>query len=204
MESLGHHWGFLDDSLDPRLALAGTYDSMLVVLSVVIASLASYAVLGLAERISAADKPLAKRSWLAAGAVTMGIGVWAMHFIGMLALRLPVRVHYDVAITLVSVAPAVLASAIMLHVISQARISAGKLILGGTLMGAGIGVMHYTGMAAMRMDAVMRYDPVLFVVSVVVAVVLAITALYTKFAAARRDDSAHRRWWIKLGAALVM
>src|SRR2546422_11333398 len=66
MESLGHHWGFLDDSLDPRLALAGTYDSMLVVLSVVIASLAAYAVLGLAERISAADKPLAKRSWLAA------------------------------------------------------------------------------------------------------------------------------------------
>src|SRR5437899_3630495 len=113
MESLGHHWGFLDDSLDPRLALAGTYDSMLVVLSVVIASLAAYAVLGLAERISAADKPLAKRSWLAARAVTMGIGDLAMHLNGMLALPLPVRVHYHVANTPVSVPPAVVGGPIM-------------------------------------------------------------------------------------------
>src|SRR6266566_6187679 len=72
-------------------------------------------------------------------------------------------------------------------------------------MGAGIGVMHYTGMAAMRMDAVMRYDPVLFVVSVIVAVVLATTALYTKFlASSRTDGSAHHHWWTKLGAAFVM
>jgi len=204
MESLRHHWGFLDSSVDPRLALAGTYDPVLVALSVVIASLAAYAVLGLAGRTSAADKPLAKRSWLAAGALTMGIGVWAMHFIGMLAFRLPVTVNYDVWVTLVSVAPAVLASGIMLHVISQAKISPGKLIFGGTLMGAGIGVMHYTGMAAMRMDAVMRYDPVLFVVSVIVAVVLATTALYTKFLASRRSDSDHRHGWTKLVASLVM
>src|SRR5438552_6020356 len=204
MESLRHHWGFLDGTIDSGLALAATYDPVLVTLSVVIASLAAYAVLGLAERTSAADGPLAKRSWLAAGAVTMGIGVWAMHFIGMLAFRLPVKVNYDVWITLVSVAPAVLASGIMLHVISQARISAGKLIVGGALMGAGIGVMHYTGMAAMRMDAVMRYDPLLFVASVVVAVVLATTALYTKFLASRGQRSVHRRGWTKLGASLVM
>ena len=203
MEALGHHWGFLDGSIDPRLALAGTYDPTLVTLSIVIASLAAYAVLGLAERISAADTPLAKRSWLAAGAVTMGIGVWAMHFIGMLALRLPVTVNYDVWITLVSVAPAVLASGIMLSVISQAGISPLRLILGGALMGAGIGAMHYTGMAAMRMDAEMRYDPVLFLVSVVVAIVLAITALYTKFLVNRKSGRAHRHW-MKAGAALVM
>src|SRR3989449_5339010 len=204
MESLRHHWGFLDGTIDSGLALAATYDPVLVTLSVVIASLAAYAVLGLAERTSAADRPLAKRSWLAAGAVTMGIGVWAMHFIGMLAFRLPVKVNYDVWITLVSVAPAVLASGIMLHVISQARISAGKLIVGGALMGAGIGVMHYTGMAAMRMDAVMRYDPLLFVASVVVAVVLATTALYTKFLASRGQRGVRRRGWTKLGASLVM
>ncbi len=137
MESLGPHWGFLDSSIDSRLALAGTYDPMLVTLSVVIASLAAYAVLGLAERIGAAGTPLAKRSWLAVGAVTMGIGVWAMHFIGMLALRLPVQVNYDVWITLVSVAPAVLASGIMLYVISQARISPRTLILGRRAHGRG-------------------------------------------------------------------
>src|SRR5690242_7120397 len=204
MESLRHHWGFLDGSVDPRLALATTYDPVLVAVSVLIASLAAYAVLGLAERISAAEKPLAKRAWLVAGAVTMGIGVWAMHFIGMLAFRLPVKVSYDVRITLVSVVPAILASAIMLRVISQARVSAGKLILGGALMGAGIGVMHYTGMAAMRMDAIMRYDPVLFVVSVVVAVLLASTALYIKFLASGGVRRGHRRWATKLGAAVGM
>ena len=203
MESLGHHWVFLDASIDPRLALAGTYDPTLVTLSIVVAALAAYAMLGLAERIGATDKPLAKRSWLAVGAVTMGIGVWAMHFIGMLALRLPVKVNYDVWITLVSVAPAMLASGIMLHVISQVRISGKGLILGGALMGAGIGAMHYAGMAAMRMDAVMRYDPVLFAVSVVVAVVLAIAALYTKFLVSGTSGRAHRHW-MKLGAALVM
>src|SRR5256885_12789245 len=100
MESLRHHWGFLDGTIDSGLALAGTYDPWLVALSVVIASLAAYAVLGLAERISAADKPLAKRSWLAAGAVTMGIGVWAVHFIGMLGVCLPGEVSYDGPITL--------------------------------------------------------------------------------------------------------
>src|SRR6266446_2842356 len=134
----------------------------------------------------------------------MGIGVWAMHFLGMLAYRVPVSVNYDIWITLASVAPAVLASGIMLHVISQPRISPGSLVLGGGLMGAGIGVMHYTGMAAMRMNAVMRYDPVLFAVSVIVAVVLATTALYAKFLASSRHASVHRHWWIKLGAALVM
>src|SRR6266446_7000249 len=92
----------------------------------------------------------------------------------------------------IKLAPAVLAGAIMLHVISQARTSGANLILGGTLMGAGIGVMHYTGMAAMQMNAVMRYDPVLFVVSVVVAVVLAITALYTKFLVSTKSGRAYR------------
>jgi len=204
MESLRHHSGFLDGTLDPRSAFVGTYDPTLVILSIVVAALAAYAALGLAERISAADKPLAKRSWLAVGAVTMGIGVWAMHFLGMLAYRVPVSVNYDIWITLASVAPAVLASGIMLHVISQPRISPGRLVLGGGLMGAGIGVMHYTGMAAMRMNAVMRYDPVLFAVSVIVAVVLATTALYTKFLASSRNGSVHHHWWIKLGAAVVM
>ena len=203
MDSLDHHWVFLDGSIDPSLAVTGTYHPMLVTLSIVIASLAAYAALGLAERIRAADTPLAKRSWLGVGAVTMGIGVWAMHFIGMLALQLPVPVNYDFWITLVSVAPGVLASGIMLYVISQATISPTRLLLGGLFMGAGIGAMHYTGMAAMRMNAVMRYDPLLFTVSVIVAVVLAITALYTNFLVSRKSGRAHRHW-MKVGAALVM
>jgi signal transduction histidine kinase/CheY-like chemotaxis protein len=133
----------------------------------------------------------------------MGIGVWSMHFIGMLAFRLPVQVNYDIPMTLLSMLPAIVASGIMLHVISQAQIGLRKLLLGGTFMGAGIGVMHYTGMAAMRMDAVMFYDPTLFVVSVMVAVVLATTALYTRFLASSTYVRSHSHW-IKFAAALVM
>jgi signal transduction histidine kinase/CheY-like chemotaxis protein len=203
MPSLLQYCGFLDGSVDPRLALPGAYNPLLVVLSVLIASLGAYASLGLAGRISAADTAMARRSWLAAGAITMGIGIWAMHFIGMLAFQLPLSFTYNVPVTLLSMAPAILASGIMLYVISWERIGFGKLCLGGTFMGAGIGVMHYTGMAAMRMDAVMRYDPLLFVVSVIVAVVLATTALYTKFLASSRY-SHYRPHWTKFSAALVM
>ena len=203
MPSLLQYCGFLDGSVDPRLALPGAYNPFLVVLSVLIASLGAYASLGLAGRVSAADTAMARRSWLAAGAITMGIGIWAMHFIGMLAFRLPVSFTYNVPMTLLSVAPAVLASGIMLYVMSQERIGFGKLCLGGTFMGAGIGVMHYTGMAAMRMDAVMRYDPLLFAVSVIVAVLLATTALYTKFLASS-SYSHYQLHRIKVSAALVM
>jgi signal transduction histidine kinase/DNA-binding response OmpR family regulator len=175
----------------------------MVAASVLIASLAAYASLGLADRVRAADTSVAKRAWLIGGSVTMGIGVWAMHFLGMLAFQLPLNVTYDVLVTLLSMTPAMLASGVMLHVISQPCIGFCRLLVSGTFMGAGIGMMHYTGMAAMRLEAAMRYDPLLFAVSIVVAVVLASVALYTKFWISREGGQA-QSYWIKLGAALVM
>ena len=202
MQSLLSHFASLDAARDLGLILPTTYNPMLVTLSVLIASLAAYAALGSAGRISASATSVAKRSWLATGAVAMGIGIWAMHFIGMLAFTLPVEVSYDVLITLGSMVPAILASGVVLQLISRERIGAWRLIFGGVLMGSGIGLMHYTGMAAMRMDALMRYDPVLFIVSIVVAVLLSITALYTKFLAT--NDTQSLVHWTTLGAALVM
>ena len=191
----------LDSSIDPGLALPGTYNPILVILSILIASLAAYSAFGLADRIRVAEKPSIKRSWLAAGAGAMGMGVWAMHFIGMLAFRLPVPVTYDVFTTLLSMVPAILASAVVLLVSGRIEIGRAQLILSGTLMGSGIGVMHYTGMAAMRLDARMFYDPVLFIVSVVVAVVLATLSLYAKSLATSRKPRSHT---IKLSVALLM
>ena len=202
MQSLLSHFASLEAARDLGSTLLTTYNPMLVTLSVMIASLAAYAALGSAGRISASATSVAKRSWLATGAVAMGIGIWAMHFIGMLAFTLPVEVSYDVLITLVSMVPAILASGVVLQLISRERIGAWRLIFGGVLMGSGIGLMHYTGMAAMRMDALMLYDPVLFIVSIVVAVLLSITALYTKFLATRATQSLVH--WTTLGAALVM
>lgn len=194
---------FLDGSIDPGLAMLATYDPSFVALSYVIASLASYTALGIAGRVSAAERTVGKWKWLVVGAMTMGSGVWAMHFIGMLAYRLPVTVMYDLPTTLLSMVPAILAGGVALHVISRAKIGGRRLIVGGTLMGAGIGVMHYSGMAAIRMDAFIRYDPVLFGVSIIVAVLLAIAALYIKFWASGRLAKPHKHV-TELGSALVM
>ena len=132
----------------------------------------------------------------------MGYGVWAMHFIGMLAFRLPIPVTYDVPITALSVVPAIAASVIALHVVARKDPQRWLLITGGALMGAGIGAMHYTGMAAMRMNAEMRYDPLLFGVSIVVAVGLATVALYSHVVASARNASPLH--WTQTGAAAVM
>ncbi len=143
-----HTLQFLESSGDRTLTLSGSYDVVLVPVSVLIVSLASYAAFGLAGRIVAAKTQRAKRLWLLAGAGAMGVGIWAMHFIGMLAFQLPIPVAYDVGITLVSVAPAVLASYVVLFVIGKAGIQRLQLVLCGTLMGLGIGTIHYTAMGA--------------------------------------------------------
>ncbi len=203
-----HHLQFLDPSHDRTLALVGTYHPALVTVSVLMAALAAYAALRLAGRIAAAETGRAKGLWLAAGATAMGVGIWAMHFIGMLAFRLPVAVGYDLAGTLVSVLPAIVASVVVLYVSTREKIRPPQLLFAGMLMGLGIGTMHYTGMAAMRMAGHMFYDPVLFGVSIVVAVVLASAALYIQFLAghgAKAGKQAKaRKQRTRLGAALTM
>lgn len=169
---------FLEPTTDVGTALSGTYDVPLVVLSYAIAVFASYAGFLLGERVKLADTPQSCWMWIAAGSATMGIGVWAMHFTGLLAFVLPVPVAYDLGLTIASIIPAMLASGVVLYVIGIGKLEHRRLIIAGILMGVGIGVMHYTGMAAMRMPAVMQYDPTLFALSIFVAVTLGIAAFY--------------------------
>lgn len=171
---------FLDGNTDLSLAMAGSYDLTLVALSVAIAIMASYSGMLLADRVAASGRGMAPRLWLIGGAIVLGAGVWAMHFLGMLAFTLPLPVEYDISITLYSAIPAALASAVMIFEIARSDVKPLHLIIGGVLMGAGIGAMHFTGMAAMRMNAAMAYDPQIFAVSIVVAVVLAVIALSTR------------------------
>jgi len=175
------------------LAIQGSYDLPLVLVSYVIAVLAASVALNLSSVITATAQSLTRYAWIGAGSVIMGIGVWAMHFIGMLAYMLPMSVVYELKMTLLSMLPAILASAVALDVISRPSSGKVRLVTGGILMGGGIGAMHYTGMAAMRMDASMLYDPVLFVMSLVVAVVLAMLALYIKFLP-EQNNSQHLTW----------
>jgi NO-binding membrane sensor protein with MHYT domain/nitrogen-specific signal transduction histidine kinase/CheY-like chemotaxis protein len=167
-------------NVDPAKAIPGTYNYGLVLLSYLVAALGSYAFLQFATRIAELRDAGLRFSWLAIGAFAMGSGIWAMHFIGMLAHILPIPVSYDPGITALSIVPAILAAGIALHVVARPVVTTSRLLVGGTLMGAGIGAMHYTGMAAMQLNALVRYDPLLFGASVVVAVALAILALQVR------------------------
>ena len=170
------------DAIDRTTAYQGTYQPSLVFLSLSIAILAAYVALSIANRIRDARTSRARFAWTTAGAISMGGGIWAMHFIGMLAFTLPCGVDYNPFGTLLSMIPGGIASGIALTVISKRGIPTIKNLLGGAvLMGGGIGAMHYAGMAAMRPQALLLYDPFLVGVSVVVAVVLAFVSLGIRF-----------------------
>lgn len=179
-------WRFDRTGLDPSTLLVGDYDLRLVFLSFVVASVAAAAALEIIERVTAASTRRLRWFWLITGALAMGLGVWAMHFIGMLSLTLPVPMTYDLSTTIISALPAILASGVAIHVLSRPR-ETGRLIAGGALMAAGIGTMHFTGMEAMRGAAALYYDPVLFVGSLLVAFFLATAAFWAEFELSPRE-----------------
>jgi two-component system, sensor histidine kinase and response regulator len=164
----------------PHHLLLGSYDHRLVILSVIISVLASYAALDLAGRVTSA-RGTARPFWLGGGAVAMGIGIWAMHYVGMLAFRLPVPVQYDWPTVLVSLLAAVLASVIALFVVSRNRLGLFRAIVGSIFMGSAIAGMHYTGMAAMRLPATCRFSLGIVTISIVLAIVISLVALLLTF-----------------------
>lgn len=180
--------------------LIGSYDFALVFLSLCVAILASYTALDLAGRIASAVGA-ARVLWIGGGAVAMGIGIWSMHFVGMLAFSLPIDLGYDLAITLLSLAIAMLASGFALWLVSQPELPAWHLGLGAVAMGAGIGAMHYIGMAAMRMQPGIVYDPLLFGLSLLIAVAASGAALLIAFRL--RRHTRHVRL-LRGGAAVIM
>lgn len=180
--------------------LIGSYSPSLVVISLFVAILASYTALDLAGRLATAQGR-AVYVWMTGGALAMGTGVWSMHFIGMLALRLPFALGFDLGITALSLLIAVLSSGFALWLVSQARLPAWQLAFGALIMGAGISSMHYTGMAAMRMTPGIDYDPTLFGASLLIAVVASGAALWIAFNLRRNTP------YVRLargGAAVIM
>src|SRR5947208_838130 len=189
------------ETLVPETLMRGTYDIGLVAVSVVIAILASGAALDLANRVTAATGR-ARTLWLAGGAGAMGSGIWSMHYVGMLAFRLPVPVLYDVPTVLAPWLAAVLASAVALLFVSGQTLGPVRVLVGSVIMGAGIATMHYTGMAAMRMSSTLTYNPVVFMLSVVFAIVVSLVALVLAFHL--RSNAIRAGDWRKLASALLM
>lgn len=195
-------FSLLFSSPENSVLYAGNYDFLLVTLSVAVAIFSSYAALLVSNNIVQCKRHLTRRLWLAGGSLCLGIGIWAMHFIGMLAFNLPCSSSYDARLTLLSMVPGILASMLALSLISRHDISNLKLVAGGVLLGSGIGAMHYAGMAAMRIDGMIRYDVRLFLISILVAVVLAILALWINFRLNARRSVWSR--WSSFFSALVM
>src|SRR5271168_1961345 len=162
------------------MVVTGTYDPYLVALSVLVACFASYTALGLSGHVGTAQG-LARRVWLVAAAITMGGGIWSMHFIGMLAFVIPIPMSYDIGLTALSLVVAIVVTGGAFYVISPDATSRLRLALGGIFMGLGIVTMHYTGMAAMRGHTELDYNRLLVGLSVVIAIGASTAALWLAF-----------------------
>ncbi len=180
--------------------MASSYDASLVVLSIFIAIFASYAALDLAGRVTAA-RGQARLGWLGGGAIAMGFGIWSMHYIGMLAFNLPIPVLYDWPTVVVSLLAAIFASAVALYVVSRRQMGPVEAVAGGIFMGGGITAMHYIGMCAMRLRAVCHFNSGLVALSVLIAVVVSLAAIWLAFHF-RADSKA--AGWRKISSAVVM
>ncbi|MDD4863133.1 MAG: MHYT domain-containing protein [Alishewanella agri] len=185
------------------ILLDGSYNLALVLLSLLIAILSSAAALVSVELSRQNPLRWQQQLGLLAGSISLGIGIWSMHFIGMLAFRLCTPVDYAANITLLSLLPSVLASWVALNLLQREKIKALQLISGGVLVGAGIGTMHYSGMAAMQMAVQLRYDPGYFALSIVVAIIMATLALWIRFGVQSWQNRLPS-WQLNLLSGIVM
>jgi len=170
------------DSIGSAKPYAGAYSFGLVATSVLIAIVASFVAFSISARVSAATTNWARLAWTGAGAISMGGGIWAMHFIGMLAFSLPCGITYNPFGTMLSMIPGMVGSGVALNIVGRSRTpKLTTLGVAAVLMGGGIGAMHYSGMASVQADALLRYDPELLLLSVGVAIGLAFVALGIRF-----------------------
>ncbi|MBH8565379.1 PAS domain-containing protein [Nostoc sp. CENA67] len=160
--------------------MSSTYDPRLIALSIVIAVLSAYTALDLAFRVTAA-KSWAKVAWWIGGAIVMGIGIWSMHFVAMLAFSLPMQMAYNMLTVLISMLPAVFASAGTFYFASRPTLSTWQLLIGGTLIGIGIAFIHYIQLLAIRIEATIQYNILLFVLAFAIAIAGSIATLWISF-----------------------
>lgn len=160
------------------MIMTGTYDRLLVLLSVLIATFASFTALSLAGRVRVSGGWM-RRTWITAAAIALGGGIWSMHFVAMLAFTVPgMAMSYDTKFTALSLALALGFTGIGFAVMDWHRASWSRLGAAGLLLGAGVVAMHYVGMAAMRMPALLSYDRTWVIVSIVIAIGAAGAALW--------------------------
>lgn len=181
--------------------MSATYSAWLVGLSIGMAILVSYTALRLAARVAESNH-LARRIWLLLGAISMGVGIWSMHFVGMLAFSLPIPMRYDIALTLASLGIAIVTSGFAIALASGRQLGLARHLLGSLVMGFGIVTMHYMGMSAIQIYPNITYDPTLFVASAAIAITASFCALWLAFRL--RAGTSSWAWLSRVGAAIIM
>lgn len=172
-------------NVNPEQLVYGHYDPFLVVVSILLASSASFFALRLAETARHIALEHHRCIAMVTGAIILGGGIWSMHFVGMLAFSMPHVMYYDLTLTVVSLFPAFIASFSVLKSLIREKDSLSMIAKNSVIVGAGIGAMHYLGMMAMETHLTIRYNPYLFLLSIGVAVGLAAVALLARRAMKR-------------------
>lgn len=180
--------------------MTSSYDKLQVALSVLIAVAGSYAALDLTGRVTTAHGRR-RIAWLAGGSLSMGLGIWAMHYVGMLAFRLPVPVSYHWPTVLLSLSVGILYSIFALLLVSREGLERLYILAGGVILGCGIAGLHYIGMSAMRLQGSCRFNPLVVTLSVLLAIIFSLLALWLAF---YFRGEPQKMVWRKVGSAAIM
>jgi diguanylate cyclase (GGDEF)-like protein len=181
--------------------MQGTYSVWLVALSIAVAILVSLAALKITARL-ATGEPRHRFAWYVAGAFVMGVGIWSMHFIGMLAFSLPIRLTYDLGLTFASLGLSILTSGFALAIAARSNLTFPRLAFSALVMGTGICAMHFVGMRAIRLVPMLTYEPGLLAASIAIAYIASFVGLWLAFKL--RAGSSWRARAERLGASVVM
>jgi PAS domain S-box-containing protein len=178
-----------------------SWNYSLVTLSVIIAIIGSYIALYFANGLRTRQGGQ-RLLWTLFGASSMGLAIWSMHFIGMLAMSMPMPMAYDPFLSLLSIVAAAVGAGLAFLLFQRTTIGRVQYVFGSIAMGLAIATMHYTGMASMKMPMQIVYTPLLFVTSIVIAIVASAGALWLAFLSAAKSTQSFLVQ--KIGSAMVM
>lgn len=178
-----------------------TWDSVLICVSLIVVFIASFTALDTTGRV-AVSRGWSARFWLLVGGIAMGIGVWSMHFIGMLAMMMPMMMRYDTRLTILSLLVAILASVLAFgQTVGGLHLTRQRLLRGTLILGAGVVVMHYLGMYALLIEPQPEWNALLVALSVLIAFAASGLALWLAFHLRQGD---HHLMLMRGLASLVM
>ena len=174
---MGNIFQFLGPGQDVSAALYGVYDIPMVLLSVFVAFVASFAGLRLSGQSGRAESMAGQMVWVFPGALSIGGGVWTMHCLGMLAFSLPANISFNLIYIVLSIVPGLMGALAALWVTVRDGVSVNRLFVGGGLLGLGVSATHYLGMAAVQFDGEVFYSPWVIALSIGFTIVLSILGL---------------------------